>query len=77
MRKKLTGMVISGRNDKTRIVSVEKTYAHPKYGKIMKSARKLHCHDEKNISAEGNKVVIMESKPYSKLKRWVVVKVEK
>jgi len=77
MRRKLTGIVLSDVDDKTRIVEVKRTFRHRKYNKVIKSARKFHCHDEKNISAKGDKVVLMESRPFSKLKRWVVLSVEK
>ena len=77
MRKTLTGIVVSDRNDKTRIVTIDRTFSHAKYTKVIKKTKKLHCHDEKNVSVKGDKVVISESRPFSKLKRWVVIKVEK
>lgn len=77
MRRKLKGIVVGTKNDKTRVVEIRKVYAHPKYDKVMKSFKKLHCHDEKNISAEGDRVIITETKPYSKMKRWAVVEVMK
>ena len=73
MRKKVIGTVLSDKNDKTRIVSVPRTYVHPKYSTVIKVRKKIHCHDEKNISSKGDSVVVMESRPFSKLKRWVVV----
>ncbi len=75
MRKKLKGIVVNDKNDKTRVVKIKKVYIHPKYDKVIKESKKLHCHDEKNISALGDTVVITETKPYSKMKRWAVVEV--
>lgn len=77
MRKKLTGIVLRDGSDKTRVVEVHRTFRHPKYDKVVRVARKIHCHDEKNISVKGDRVVLMESRPFSKLKRWVILGVEK
>lgn len=75
MRKKLTGTVIGDKNDKTRVVEIKKVYKHPKYGKVLNKSKKLHCHDENNVSSAGDKVVVMETRPMSKLKKWTVVSV--
>ncbi|MBU3955739.1 30S ribosomal protein S17 [bacterium] len=77
MRRKLKGIVINDKNAKTRVVKINKVYAHPKYGKVMNETKKMHCHDEKNISVLGDAVVIIETKPYSKMKKWAVVEVVK
>lgn len=69
----LQGTVVSDTNDMTVVVSVERAVKHPLYGKIMKSSKKYHAHDENNQFKIGDTVKIVESKPYSKLKRWTVL----
>jgi len=75
MRKKLVGIVLRDKTPKTRIVEIVRFVMHPRYKKFLKRSRKFHCHDEKNISKAGDRVVIEEARPISKLKRWKVVKV--
>ncbi|NOZ72966.1 MAG: 30S ribosomal protein S17 [Chloroflexi bacterium] len=72
-RKVLTGTVVSNKMDKTVVVRVERTHRHPLYGKVVRTHKKYHAHDEENACKEGDIVRIRESRPYSKLKRWVVV----
>lgn len=74
-RKKLVGVVVSDRMDKTVVVKVETKKIHPKYKKIIKTFKKYYAHNEDNQAQEGDKVMIMESRPLSKLKRWVVIKI--
>ncbi|MCA6085708.1 30S ribosomal protein S17 [Candidatus Endomicrobiellum agilis] len=74
-RKFRTGVVVSDKNSKTRRVSVERTYRHSLYDRVLRSKSKFVVHDEKNISHTGDKVRIMESRPLSKTKRWVLVEV--
>jgi len=74
-RKSRIGIVVSDKNDKTRLVSIERTYRHSLYGRVLRSKNKFAVHDEKNESHLGDKVEIMESRPMSKMKRWVLVKV--
>jgi small subunit ribosomal protein S17 len=74
-RKRRTGVVVSDKSDKTRLVSVERTYRHSLYGRVLRSKSKFVAHDEKNISHLGDTVTIMESRPLSKTKRWVLVEV--
>ncbi|PIU17935.1 MAG: 30S ribosomal protein S17 [Elusimicrobia bacterium CG08_land_8_20_14_0_20_44_26] len=76
MRKKLIGKVTSDKNDKSRVVQVDRSYRDAAYDKVVMVSKKLHCHDEKNISAKGDTVVIIQSKPYSALKRWAVISVK-
>lgn len=71
----LTGKVVSDKMMKTIVVSVERTFKHPKYGKIMRKSTKLHAHDEKEISKIGNVVKIRESRPLSKTKCWELIEV--
>lgn len=72
-KKILQGTVVSDANDMTVVVSVERTVKHPLYGKIMRTSKKYHAHDENNQFKVGDIVKIVESKPYSKLKRWAVL----
>jgi small subunit ribosomal protein S17 len=71
-RRRLTGTVVSNKMDKTVVVRVETTYRHPLYGKVMKSAKRFMAHDEGNACEIGDTVVIVESRPLSKHKRWAV-----
>ena len=72
-RKILQGKVIRDKNDKTVIVLVKRKYAHPFFKKVMTSSKKYHAHDENNKFKIGDDVKIIESKPFSKLKRWEVI----
>jgi small subunit ribosomal protein S17 len=74
-RKSRIGVVVSDKTDKTRQVSVERTYRHSLYDRVLRSKSKFAVHDEKNISHVGDTVKIMESRPLSKTKRWVLVEV--
>ena len=69
----LQGVVVSDKQDKTVVVSVERQVMHPVYKKFVKKSKKFAAHDEKNEFKEGDKVSIVESKPYSKTKTWTVV----
>jgi small subunit ribosomal protein S17 len=74
-RRKLTGIVISEKMDKTITVQVTGFKKHPKYGKITKRYATFKAHDEKNTAKKGNKVRIIESRPISKDKRWRLLEV--
>jgi small subunit ribosomal protein S17 len=74
-RKKVVGKVISDRMQKTRIVVGERLVQHPKYKKFYKHRTKYYVHDEKNESKVGDVVLIEETRPLSKLKRWRLVKI--
>jgi small subunit ribosomal protein S17 len=71
-RRELIGVVTSDKMTKTRVVLVERRLAHKKYGKFMTSRRKYKAHDEKNEYKTGDRVVIVESRPLSRDKRWRV-----
>ena len=75
LRKTRVGLVTSDKMEKTITVSVERKLRHPKYGKFVKVTKKLHAHDEKEECNIGDKVLIMESRPLSKTKRWRLVNV--
>ena len=72
-KKKLNGKVIKDQNNKTVVVLVKRRYAHPFFGKVVTNSKKNHAHDEQNKFKAGDSVKIIESKPYSKMKRWKVV----
>lgn len=74
-RKVLTGRVISDKMDKTIVVNVERTRRHPMYGKVVRLNKKYKAHDESNAAAMGDTVKIVESKPISKEKRWVMTEI--
>lgn len=71
-RRILQGVVVSDKNDKTVVVRVEKKFMHPKYKKYVKVHRKYSAHDENNMYKNGDTVKIIESRPISKTKKWVV-----
>ena len=73
-RKVRQGRVVSDAMDKTVVVSVERQFAHPLYGKRVTRRKKYHAHDERNEFRSGDLVVIEETRPRSKRKRWRVVK---
>ena len=72
-KKVLNGKVIRDKNDKTIVVLVKRRYIHPYFKKVITSSKKYHVHDEKNKFKVGDDVEIVESRPYSKKKRWEVV----
>lgn len=74
-RKTRTGVVTSDAREKTVTVSIEIQFPHPKYKKIVKKTRKLHAHDETFEAKVGDTVKIMETKPYSKTKKWRVTEI--
>ncbi len=72
-KKTLNGKVISDKNNKTIVVLVKRKFAHPMFGKVITLSKKYHVHDEKNKFKIGDDVKIIESKPYSKKKKWEVL----
>jgi small subunit ribosomal protein S17 len=75
LRKERSGVVVSDRMQKTIVVSVERTVVHPKYKKIQRRRTKVKAHDESNACRVGDRVLIVESRPLSRDKRWRVSKV--
>jgi len=69
-RKERTGVVVSDCQNKTVVVEVTRTMAHKLYKKVLKRKKRYHAHDENNEAKIGDKVVIAETRPLSKLKRW-------
>jgi len=74
-RRRLIGRVVSDKMDKTVTVAIERRAQHPLYQKVVKRTKKVKAHDENNEVPLGALVQIVESKPLSKTKRWVVEKV--
>jgi small subunit ribosomal protein S17 len=72
LRKRLMGHVVSNKMDKTVVVKVERRQRHRLYGKVVKKSRKFKAHDAYNSCQVGDMVRIVESRPLSKEKRWVV-----
>jgi small subunit ribosomal protein S17 len=70
IRKERVGVVASAAMDKTIIVVVERRMKHPIYGKFIKKSKRFAAHDERNEAREGDKVLISETRPLSKTKRW-------
>jgi len=74
-RKTFVGRVINDAMNKTVAISIERTFRHPRYKKIVKKTSKIYAHDEKNDCRVGDKVKVMSTRPLSKLKRWRVIEV--
>jgi len=69
------GSVVSDKMDKTVVVRVERMERHPRYGKVLRRRKKYKAHDEENRCRVGDLVRIVESRPLSREKRWVVEKI--
>ena len=75
LRKKKIGRVVSDKMDKTFVVAVETKVRHPLYGKTMNRTTKFKAHDENNEANMNDRVLIMETRPLSKDKRWRLVEI--
>ena len=75
LRKSRVGIVTSDKMDKTVVVTIKNRVRHPLYNKIVNDTVKYKAHDENNECGVGDKVLIMECRPYSKDKRWRVVEI--
>jgi small subunit ribosomal protein S17 len=75
LRKTRVGRVVSDKMDKTVVVAIEDNVKHPLYNKIVKKTVKFKAHDEENACGIGDRVMIMETRPLSKDKRWRVVEI--
>ena len=71
--KKLQGVVVSDRMTKTAVVLVTRLKKYPKYKKYFKVSKKFKAHDEENAYKVGDRVVIQETRPLSKDKRWKII----
>ena len=64
------GVVVSDKMTKTRVVVIERVYRHPRYERVITRSKRLKAHDETNVSKVGDRVLIEETRPLSKDKRW-------
>jgi small subunit ribosomal protein S17 len=69
-RKTKEGVVVSDAMQKTRVVRIERVYRHPRYQRVIRMSKKLKAHDEGNETKVGDRVLIEETRPLSKEKRW-------
>ena len=69
-KKERIGIVVSNKAEKTIIVAVQTRYQHPKYGKILVKTKRYMAHDDKNTCKAGDLVLLEESAPFSKNKKW-------
>ena len=70
MQKSRVGMVVSDKMSKTRVVAVERAFRHPRYERVVKRTTRFKAHDERNESRVGDRVLIVETRPLSRDKRW-------
>jgi len=71
--RKLQGTIVSDKMDKTRVIAITRLKQHPRYRKYYKVTERFKAHDEKNEYKNGDKVVIEETRPISKEKRWKII----
>jgi small subunit ribosomal protein S17 len=64
------GTVVSDKMSKTRVVAVERSFRHPRYERVVKRTTRFKAHDERNEAHVGDRVLIVETRPLSKDKRW-------
>jgi small subunit ribosomal protein S17 len=69
-KKTREGVVVSDKMTKTRVVAIERVYRHPRYERVITRSKRLKAHDEANASKVGDRVLIEETRPLSKDKRW-------
>lgn len=74
-RKARTGEVLSNKMAKTIVVQVQRRFRHPRYKKVVTQYKKFYAHDEKGEARAGDRVLIQETRPLSKLKRWRLVEI--
>jgi len=75
LRKTRVGMVVSNKMDKTIVVAIKDNVRHPLYKKIIKQTVKFKAHDQNNDCSIGDRVLIMETRPISRDKRWRLVEI--
>ncbi|HXH72887.1 MAG TPA: 30S ribosomal protein S17 [Mariprofundaceae bacterium] len=71
-KRTLEGVVVSNKGDKTVVVEVERKYLHPQYHKTVRTSKKYMAHDAENACNIGDRVIIIESAPISRRKRWTM-----
>lgn len=74
IKRRFSGMIVSDKMDKTRVILVERLKMHKKYGKRYIQSQKFKAHDEKNEYKEGDTVIIEECRPVSREKKWRIIK---
>ena len=76
-KKERIGVVVSDKAEKTIVVAIQTRYSHPKYGKILVKTKRYMAHDEENKSKAGDIVIVQESAPYSRHKKWILKEILK
>ena len=74
MKRQLEGVITSDKMNKTKVVAITRLKKHPRYQKFYKVTQKFKAHDENNEYKSGDKVIIEETRPISKDKRWKIIK---
>ena len=75
VKKTREGVVVSDKMTKTRVVVIERVFRHPRYQRVITRSKRLKAHDERNASKVGDRVLIEETRPLSKEKRWRILQV--
>jgi small subunit ribosomal protein S17 len=75
VKKTREGVVVSVKMTKSRVVRIERVYRHPRYERVITRSKRLKAHDERNASKVGDRVLIEETRPLSKEKRWRILQV--
>jgi small subunit ribosomal protein S17 len=75
VKKTRQGVVVSDKMTKTRVVVIERVFRHPRYQRVITRSKRLKAHDEQNASKVGDRVLIEETRPLSKEKRWRILQV--
>ncbi|HKC06353.1 MAG TPA: 30S ribosomal protein S17 [Candidatus Eisenbacteria bacterium] len=75
VKKTREGVVVSDKMTKTRVVRIERVFRHPRYQRVITRSKRLKAHDEQNASKVGDRVLIEETRPLSKEKRWRILQV--
>jgi small subunit ribosomal protein S17 len=75
VKKTREGVVVSDKMTKTRVVVIERVFRHPRYQRVITRSKRLKAHDEQNASKVGDRVLIEETRPLSKEKRWRILQV--
>jgi small subunit ribosomal protein S17 len=70
VKKTQVGVVVSDKMDKTRVVAVDRTFRHPQYERVVRRTARFKAHDERNETHVGDRVLIVETRPLSRDKRW-------
>ena len=75
VKKTREGVVVSDKMTKTRVVLIERVFRHPRYERVITRSKRLKAHDEQNASKVGDRVLVEETRPLSKEKRWRILQV--